>query len=45
MKYIKNINKKDLEFPIKNIKAIEKVDIFEDHIEIVFDIKDGKKNI
>ena len=45
MKCKKTINQKDLDFPIKDIKVIDKVDVFEDHIIIYFDVKDGKKNI
>lgn len=42
MKKIKIIRKEELDFDIVKIQEIEKVDLFEDRIEIHFKVKDDK---
>jgi hypothetical protein len=39
MEKVIKIKKEDLDFSIKKIKEITRVDIFDDYIEITFDIK------
>ena len=41
MEKIIKINKKDLDFKISQIKEIKRVDLFSDHIEIIFEV-DGE---
>ncbi len=40
MEKIKTIKKEDFEFDHTKIKAVKKIDIFKDKIEIIFDLGD-----